>query len=151
MGTYVSVIGGERATEEQLAMAREVGRLLAEHDYRLVSGGRGGVMASASAGHQEGGGRPIGILPEGHRGNANEYLETAIVTGLGNMRNAMVVQNGEAVVAIGGRYGTLSELAFALDADRIVIGLETHDIEGVIAVESPEAAIEALGDALGER
>lgn len=144
METYVSVIGTEAADETERERARAVGRLLAEEGYRLVCGGRGGIMAAASAGHREAGGRPIGILPEQHRRNANEHLDTAIVTGLGDMRNAMVVHNGAAVVAIGGRYGTLSEIALALNAGKTVIGLDTHDVDGVTAVDSPKSAVKAI-------
>lgn len=148
--TYVSVIGGERADDRAIDRARTVGRLVAERGYRLVCGGRGGVMAAAAEGHRAGGGRPIGILPGVDRAAANEHLDVAIVTGLGNMRNALVVANGEAVVAIGGGYGTLSEIALALDDDTPVVGLQTHDVEGVRAVDTPAAAIEAVEAALGD-
>lgn len=141
---YVSVIGSEQASDDERAAARSVGKLLGERGYRMVCGGRGGVMAAAAAGHRMSGGRPIGILPSRSRREANEHLDVAIVTGLGTMRNALVVQNGDAVVAIGGRYGTLSEIALALDADIPVIGLDTHDIEGINAVDTPVKAVESV-------
>lgn len=146
---YVSVVGTASASATQQSAAREVGRLLAERGYRLVCGGLGGIMAAACAGHRAGGGRPIGILPGTDRREGNEHLDVAIVTGLGNMRNALVVDNGDAVVAIGGRYGTLSELALALDAETPVVGIDTHDIEGVTAVADPEAAVDYVDDILG--
>lgn len=145
---YVSVIGSGTADTHEQELAYAVGQRLAERGYRLVCGGRGGVMSAAAAGHREGGGRPIGILPGSDRQAGNEHLEVAIVTGLGNMRNALVVDNGDAVIAIGGRYGTLSEIALALDADTPVIGLDTHDIEGVQTVTGPDTAIEAIEIAL---
>lgn len=147
---YVSVIGTEEANQIQRQHAYEIGEELAQRGYRMVCGGRGGVMEAASRGHRAGGGAPIGILPRVDRKEANEYLEVAIVTGLGQMRNSLVVANGTVVVAIGGRYGTLSEIAFALSSDTPVIGLDTHDIEGVIAVESVEEAIEAVENSLSD-
>lgn len=142
--TYISVIGSSQATDAEAAAAERVGRLLAKRGYRLVCGGLGGVMAAASRGHREAGGRPIGILPGRDRAVANPHLETVVVTGLGNMRNALVVDNGDAVVAVGGHHGTLSELALALDAGLPVVGIDTHDIDGIERVSTPAAAVDAV-------
>ncbi|AWB27843.1 TIGR00725 family protein [Halococcoides cellulosivorans] len=138
----VSVIGGSSVDEETSAIAREVGRLLAEHGHTVVCGGRGGVMAAVCRGASEAGGQTIGILPGEDRSAANEFVDTAIATGLGNARNALVVMNGDAAIAIDGATGTLSEIALGLDAGRPVAGLDTHDVAGVAAVDTPAAAVD---------
>ncbi|WEL18722.1 Putative Rossmann fold nucleotide-binding protein [Halorhabdus sp. SVX81] len=143
----VSVIGGSTVGEELYDQAREVGRLLAERGHEVVCGGRGGVMEAVARGATEAGGHTIGILPGADRGAANEYIETPIATGLGNARNALVVGNGDAAIAIDGSTGTLSEIALALDAGKPVAGLDTHDVAGVKAVETPQAALEYIESA----
>lgn len=145
---YVSVIGASEATRSEREYANEVGRRLAERGYRLVCGGLGGVMTAACTGHAEAGGRPIGILPGRDASEGNPHLDTVIVTGLGNMRNVLVVENGEAVIAIGGHFGTLSEIALALDAGIPVVGLNTHPVDGVATAETPAAAVDAIATAL---
>lgn len=140
----VSVIGGgavEAAVEER---AREVGRLLGERGHELVCGGLGGVMAAACRGASEAGGHTIGILPGESRAAANPHVETPIATGLGNARNALVVLNGDAAIAVDGGTGTLSELGHALDLGRPVAGLGTHRIEGLDGIEHVETPREAV-------
>jgi len=137
----VSVIGGSTVTDAEYDRAREVGRALGEAGHEVVCGGLGGVMEAVCAGAREAGGHTIGILPGEDRAAANEYVETPIATGLGNARNALVVLNGDAAIAIDGGTGTLSEIALALDAGRPVAGLNTHDVAGVAAVERPAAAV----------
>ncbi len=137
----VSVIGGGTVGEDDAGVAERVGRVLAERGHTLVCGGRGGVMEAACRGASEAGGTTIGILPGTDPGEANPYVEVSIVTGIGEMRNVLVVRNGDAAIAIGGRYGTLSEIGFALKIGRPVAGLGTHDVEGVEAVETPEEAV----------
>jgi hypothetical protein len=144
----VSVIGGSRVDEPTAKRARTVGRLLAERGYVVVCGGLGGVMEAVCAGASEAGGETVGILPTADRRDANEYVDTAVATGMGHARNAMVVMNGDAVVAIDGGVGTLSELGFAGVFDRPVAGLDTHDVAGVEAVETPEAAVDYVDAAL---
>lgn len=138
----VSVIGGSGVTDEQYRQARRVGELLGERSHELVCGGRTGVMEAACMGASEAGGHTIGILPNEDRAAANEYVETAIATGLGNARNVLVVLNGDAVIAVDGSSGTLSELGHALDMGRPVAGLGTHVIDGVEHVESASEAVE---------
>jgi uncharacterized protein (TIGR00725 family) len=148
----VSVIGGSTVTDEQYDIARRLGRRLAERGHEVVCGGRGGVMEAVCRGARERDGRTIGILPGERRAAANEYVETAIVTGLGNARNVLVVLNGDAVVAVDGGPGTLSELGHALDAGRPVAGLETHRIDGVDGIEhvpDPGAAVAHVETAVG--
>ncbi len=144
----VSVIGGSRVPDEQYQQARRVGELLGERGHEVVCGGLRGVMEAACAGARETGGHTIGILPNEERATANEYVETAIATGMGNARNVLVVMNGDAVIAIDGSAGTLSELGHALDVDRPVAGLGTHSLEGIEHVESAEAAVEYVESAV---
>ena len=140
---YVAVIGASRPAPEDERDAEQVGRGLAEHDAVVVTGGRGGVMAAASRGAFEGGGLVVGLLPGATREDANPWVTVAIPTGLGELRNGLVVRAADAVVAIGGAYGTLSEIALALQAGRAVFGLHTWEIEGVRQLASPEDAVAA--------
>jgi len=137
----VSVIGGSRPDPETEAIAESVGSLLAERGHGIVCGGLGGVMAAACRGARAEGGHTVGILPGADPRAANPHVETAIATGMGNARNALVVLNGSATIAVGGASGTLSEIGHALDLDRPIAGLDTHDIDGVEAVDSPDAAV----------
>src|SRR5690349_17978812 len=120
---YISVVGGSECDRATRKLAEEVGRLLAEAGVYVVTGGRTGIAEAASKGAYAAGGMTIGILPERHRGEANGYLRVAVSTGLGETRNALVVMNGDAVIAFDGAYGTLSEIAHALLHDKRVIGL----------------------------
>jgi uncharacterized protein (TIGR00725 family) len=140
----VSVIGGGSITDEQAAVAAAVGREIGSRGHTLVCGGRGGAMAAACRGASEAGGRTVGILPGTDPAAANEHVDVPIVTGLGSMRNALVVRNGDAAVAIDGAYGTLSEIALALDAGLPVVGFDTHDVDGVVAVDDPAAALDRI-------
>ncbi|MFB6354349.1 MAG: TIGR00725 family protein [Halobacteriales archaeon] len=145
----VSVIGGSDVDRETAEAAEAVGRRLAEGGHELVCGGLGGVMAAACRGAADAGGRTIGILPGRDRTDANPHVDTAIATGLGDARNALVVLNGDAVIAIDGGPGTLSELGLALVYGRPVAGLDTFEVEGVEAVASPAAAVDHLESAGG--
>jgi uncharacterized protein (TIGR00725 family) len=136
----VAVIG---PGDEPTVAAVEVGRLLAERGAALVCGGRGGAMEAACRGAKEADGLTVGILPGADRSDANPFVDVVLPTGLGEARNALVVGAADAVIAIGGGYGTLSEIALALKAGKRVIGLGTWEIEGVVAVEGPEAAVAA--------
>jgi uncharacterized protein (TIGR00725 family) len=128
--SQVSVIGGGSAEQSNLDDARTVGRELARKDVTVICGGKGGVMEAVSSGVNDmETGRVIGILPETNRKFANDYLDDVILTGMGPARNLAVVLSGEAVIAIGGRYGTLSELAFSRKFDRPVFGVSTWDHE----------------------
>jgi hypothetical protein len=150
----VSVIGGGSVDADTATTARTLGRRLGERGHTVVCGGRGGVMAAACQGATAAGGHTIGILPGDTTDEANQYVETAIATGLGNARNPLVVLNGAAVVAVDGGPGTLSELGHALDFGRPVAGLDTHRVEGVAgieAVDSPAAAVRYVEAAVDER
>jgi uncharacterized protein (TIGR00725 family) len=122
-----------------------VGRLLAEHGAVLVCGGLGGKMEAACRGAKQAGGTTVGLLPGESRSDANRFVDVAIPTGLGEARNALVVRSADVVVAVGGGYGTLSEIALALKIGKRVVGLGTWEIDGVVVVDGPEAAVaEAL-------
>ncbi len=140
----VSVIGGSTVAESTYEQARTVGQLLGDRGHTVVCGGLGGVMEAVARGAKARGSRTIGVLPGSDPAAANDYIDIPIATGLGNARNVLVATNGDAAIAIDGSYGTLSEIALALDADLPVVGLETHDIPGVTAVETPQAAVAAI-------
>jgi uncharacterized protein (TIGR00725 family) len=123
-----------------------VGRELAARGAVLICGGLGGVMEAACRGAKDAGGRTIGILPGTDRAAANPFVDAAIPTGLGEARNALVVRAADALIAVGGGYGTLSEIALALKAGKRVVGLDSWDIEGVVAVGDPAAAVAAVLD-----
>jgi hypothetical protein len=138
----VSVVGGSAVTESEYATARDLGRELAERDHTVVCGGLGGVMKGVCRGATEADGETVGVLPTDDVGDANPFVTTPVATGLGHARNALVVMNGEAVVAVDGGGGTLSELGYAAVYDRPVAGLGTHDVPGVVACETVAEAVD---------
>jgi uncharacterized protein (TIGR00725 family) len=109
----------------------------------LVCGGLGGVMEAACRGARSEGGTAVGILPGLDRGAANQHVSVAVATGLGEARNALVVRAADALIAVGGAYGTLAEIALALKGGKAVVGLGTWEIEGVERAEGPESAVES--------
>ncbi len=142
--TYVAVVGSGVATRNLYEKARTVGRLIAERDGIVVCGGLSGVMEAAARGATGAGGVAIGILPDEDRGRQNEYLSYSVATGLGQARNLAVVCSGDVVIAVGGEYGTLSEIGLARKAGRPVVVLEGWELgEHVVATSSPEEAVEA--------
>ncbi len=144
----VGVIGAGECEAELEAAAREVGRLIAQRGVALVCGGLAGVMEAAARGAKEAGGVTLGLLPKDDRGDANPYIDLAVPTGMGEGRNFLIIRAAEALIAIGGGYGTLSEIALALKTGKRVVGLKTtwQGIPGVIEAASPEEAVEkALG------
>jgi uncharacterized protein (TIGR00725 family) len=128
MPAYVAVVGAGDATAQQQRDAEQVGRSLAQAGAILVSGGLGGVMEAACRGAKAGGGTTVGILPGSARDDANPYVDIAVATGMGEMRNALVVRSADALIAVGGEFGTLSEIALALKAGKPVIGLGTWEL-----------------------
>ena len=134
----IAVVGGEEAPPRALAQAEAVGRELARRGCTLICGGRGGVMEAACRGAREAGGRTVGVLPGTDRAEANPYVELAIVSGVGRARNLIVVLSADAVIAIDGGYGTLSEIGFALQYGKPVVGLATWSLS---SAEGEEAAI----------
>jgi uncharacterized protein (TIGR00725 family) len=140
MAIQVSVIGSGTEHEEN---AEQVGRLLAERGATVVTGGLGEVMAAAARGAKGAGGTTIGILPGETRVDGNPWLDHVVVTGIGHGRNLAVVASGDAVIAVGGRYGTLAEIGFALTLGRPVVVLEPGwQVEGTQRAQTPEEAVE---------
>ena len=140
---YVSVVGPGDADEEIYGLAREVGRLAARRGGIVVCGGLAGVMEAAARGATEAGGVAVGILPDEDRQKANPYLSYSIAAGIGQARNLAVVCSADAVVAVGGGYGTLSEIGLAKKVGRPVVALRGWDIgEHVVVASSPEEAVE---------
>src|SRR5437879_5066734 len=128
---YVAVCGASDPDPDQRELAREVGRRLAEADAVLLCGGLGGVMEAASEGASQAGGTVIGILPGPDRSGANPHLTVALATGLGEARNAVLTCAADTVIAIGGAWGTLSEIGLARQRGRLVISLAGWELEGV--------------------
>ena len=149
-GPYVSVVGSGTASGDLYEKAREIGRLVAERGGTLVCGGRSGVMEAAARGATEAGGVAIGILPDEDRRQANAFLSYAIATGTGHARNLAVVCSGDVVIAVGGEYGTLSEIGLALKVGHPVVALSSWNLgEHVGVASSPEEAVEAAFGLLG--
>jgi uncharacterized protein (TIGR00725 family) len=137
----IAVIGASQAGPETLRIAENVGRLIAGKGALLVCGGLGGVMEAAARGAKSEGGTTIGILPQQDRGSANPYIDIPIATGFGEGRNVIIIRTADAVIAVGGEYGTLSEIAFALRMGKRVAGLETWEIAGVHKAANEEEAV----------
>jgi uncharacterized protein (TIGR00725 family) len=137
----IAVIGGSRPGRQAADTALEVGRLIARSGAVVVCGGLGGVMEAASRGAREEGGLVLGILPGSSPADANPWIDVPLATGLGYTRNALVVMNADAVIAVDGEYGTLSEIAYGLIQGKKVVGLGTWDVRGVIAAATPEEAV----------
>jgi uncharacterized protein (TIGR00725 family) len=139
----VAIVGPGDASQQQEEVAEQVGSLVAGRGAVVLCGGLGGAMEAACRGAKRAGGLTVGILPGRDRAAANRYVDVALATGLGEARNALVVRAADAVIAVGGGYGTLSEIALALKAGKRVIGLDSWEIEGVAAADGPEAAVAA--------
>ncbi len=146
---FISVVGAGRCDERTYEIAEQVGRALAIRGATVVCGGLGGVMEAVCKGAKGAGGRTIGILPGTDYQEANAYVDIPIVTGLGEARNIIVVRSGRAVVAVGGEYGTLSEIAFALKFGLPVVGLgtwqlarEARKVRWIVEMNDPREAVE---------
>jgi uncharacterized protein (TIGR00725 family) len=143
MAPYVAVVGPGEAAADEADAAEQVGSGLASAGAVVVCGGLGGVMAAACRGAYDAGGMTIAILPGADRRAANEWARVVVPTGMGEMRNALVVRAADAVIAVGGGYGTLSEVALALKTGVPVVGINTWPIEGIVQVGSPADAVSA--------
>src|ERR1700690_162475 len=137
----IGVIGAGKDDAELREIAEEVGRLIAAREALLVCGGLGGVMEAAARGAKAAGGTTIGILPQATKEMANQYIDVPVATGFGEGRNVVIIRTADALIAIGGEYGTLSEVAFALKMGKPVVGINTWDIKGIIKADTPEAAV----------
>jgi len=145
---YVAVVGGGNAPPAERELAKAVGQGLAEAGAVLVCGGLGGAMEAACEGAREGGGLTVGILPGTKRSDANAHVDIALPTGIGEARNALVVRAADAVIAVGGEFGTLSEIALALATGVAVVGLGTWELaragkqtSAVMRASTPEEAV----------
>jgi uncharacterized protein (TIGR00725 family) len=150
---YVAVVGSSVADEPTAASAYEVGAELARRGAYLVCGGLGGVMEAASKGARDGGGLTIGILPGIDRGDSNPYTDVTIPTGMGEMRNALVVRVAHVVIAVAGEFGTLSEISLALRVGTPVVGIDTWElsrrgrsVDAIVRAGSPKEAVELALD-----
>ncbi len=138
----IGVIGGSDVELKYLEYAYEVGKLITKKGAILLCGGLGGVMQAACKGASDAGGITIGVLPSDDIRTANEYVSIPIATGIGTARNKIIINTGEAFIAISGMYGTLAEIAYALDAGKRVVGLGSWDIEGVVYAKTPQQAVD---------
>ncbi len=141
MKKIIGVIGGSAVDQTAFEKAFQVGKLIAKAGAILICGGLTGVMEAACKGAKEAGGMTIGILPGLNINDANQYVDIPVATGLGHGRNLVIINTAQAMIAISGRYGTLSEIGFALQSGKPVYGLGTWDIDGVTACSSPEEAV----------
>ena len=146
---FLAVVGSASCDAETAALAEQVGCEIARLGAVLICGGRGGVMEAACRGARSAGGTTVGILPGTDRAEANPYVDIPIVTGLGEARNALVVRSADAVIAVRGGYGTLSEIALALKMGRPVVGLDTwkldlpdHTESGLATANDPAEAVQ---------
>jgi uncharacterized protein (TIGR00725 family) len=148
MRHIIAVIGGRKTEKALLKEAEEVGRLIARNGAVLVCGGLGGVMEAASRGAKSEGGLTVGILPHNDAQKANQYIDIPVATGLGIGRNVVIARTAHALIAVGGEYGTLSEIAFALQMDKPVVGIRTWDIKGVIPAANAGEAVQKIRELL---
>ncbi len=149
--TVIAVIGGRQSGKRLLREARKVGRLVAEAGAILATGGLGGVMEAASRGAKEAGGTTLGILPYDDKKKANSYVDVAVATGFGIGRNIVIARTADALIAVGGQYGTLSEIAFSLQLQKPVVGIGTWDISGVVEAEDAEDAVGKAFELIGRK
>ncbi len=139
----VAVVGSERCDERHYRIAYEVGRLLAERGCVVINGGLGGVMEASAAGAKLKGGLTVGIIPSDRKEDANQYIDIVIVTDMGHARNVIIAQSCDAMIAVGGGYGTVSEMAIALKLGKKVVAIEPEIVlPGLEIAESPEEAVD---------
>src|SRR5690242_6619179 len=152
MPAYIAVVGAGRASADEERIAEEVGRGLAAAGAVVVCGGLGGVMEAACRGAKSSGGTTVGILPGTSRADANPFVDVALPTGLGELRNGLVVRAADALVAVGGEFGTLSEIALALKARKPVVSIGGWELsrggEPVEAIDRAATAEDAVARAL---
>lgn len=146
---YIAVIGAGEQDAPTDAVAEAVGRALAERGAVLVCGGLGGVMEAASRGARASGGVTVGLLPGHDRSQGNPHLSVALATGLGELRNGLIVRAADAVIAVGGGFGTLAEIGLALKIGRPVVGLATWElgrggepVDAIVSAADPAEAVE---------
>ncbi len=142
MTRFIGVIGGSEASQDVLELAEKVGSLIASKGCVLVCGGLGGVMEAAAKGAKASGGLTVGVLPGSSRSDANPYIDIAIATNMGHARNAVIAHTCDALIAVGGRYGTLSEISFGLALGKRVVSLRSWDVDpGIVTANDAEEAV----------
>lgn len=146
----IGIIGGNKCDKQIEKIAEETGAELAKRKHILLCGGMGGVMAAACRGAKKSGGLTIGILPGKTKDDANKYIDIPIITAMSHARNAIIVRTADIIIAISGKYGTLSEIGLARAIDKTVIGLKTWDIPGIIKVNSVKEIFDLLKAATDE-
>lgn len=146
----IAVIGGRQSDATLLVEAERAGALIAASGAVLATGGLGGIMEAASKGARDAGGLTIGILPGDNKADANPYVDMAIPTGFGIGRNIVLVRTADALLAMGGQYGTLSEIAYALQMGKPVVGIGTWEIEGVRSVKDASEAVSLITETMGD-
>lgn len=146
----IGIIGGNTPDPISLKNAQKMGELLAKNGYILINGGMKGVMEASAKGAKTANGFVIAILPGKAIEEANKYVDIAIPTGLGYLRNGLVILNSDILVAIDGSYGTLSEIAYAKIYNKVVLGLNTWDIEGIISMNTPEEVLNKINNYFGK-
>ena len=144
MKRMVAVIGGRSTEKALLREAETVGKLLAQRNAVVVCGGLGGVMEAVSRGARSEGGLTVGVLPQNDTSEANQFIDIPVVTGMGIGRNVIIARTADALIAVGGEYGTLSEIAFALQLGKPVVGIQTWDIKGVVSVDNGQEAVDTI-------
>lgn len=152
---YIAVVGAGVCCEAEAMLAERLGQLIAERGWHLVCGGGGGVMEAASRGASLAGGTVLGILPGNNNREGNRWLTIAVATGIGEARNAVIARTSDAVIAVGGEYGTLSEIALAAKMGKPVFGLQTwkltppgRGLSRIIQADSPEDAVHKIRQAI---
>ena len=144
---FIGIIGAGKCSKKIFTLAEEVGKEIAKAGAILVCGGLGGVMEGAAKGVKETKGITVGILPGDSKEDANPHIDIPIVTGLGEARNLVVIRSSDAIIALPGKYGTLSELSFAVKLEKPVVGISTWDIsERIAKAKDPKQAVELALD-----
>ncbi|HDT15321.1 MAG TPA: TIGR00725 family protein [Firmicutes bacterium] len=150
-GRVIGVIGGSSVNRGIYEKARQAGRLIAERGAVVICGGLGGVMEAACRGAKEAGGITVGILPGKEKSAANKYVDIAVATGMNEARNAVIVNSADAFIAVDGKYGTMSEIAFALKKGKPIAGIDTFDMKEIIKTKGPEEAVKKIFAVLGNK
>ena len=140
----IAVIGGNSIDKHFYDFSYHIGKLIAQHNCILICGGLSGVMEAAAKGAFENGGTTIGILPGFEKKDANPYISIPIVTGISTARNSIIARTCDLAIAIDGKYGTLSEIAYCLDFGKTVLGFKTYNIDRIIQIHKPEDIIQYL-------
>ncbi len=147
----IGIIGGSAVNKKFYEYARIAGYEIAKRKDAVVCGGLSGVMEAACKGAKEAGGLTIGILPSSSSSDANKYIDIAIPTGIGDARNVVITNTAVGFIAVDGKEGTLSEIAFALKRKKPIVGIETYNLPGIVKENDPVKAVKKLYDLLGEK